>query len=98
LHTALPNTPLDIIGDIHGEHDALRAVLAGLGYDEAGLHPQGRSLVFVGDLCDRGPDSPGVVARVRRLVEAGRAVELLGSHAFEEDLTSYRLVFPERPG
>lgn len=80
MHAALPNTPLDIIGDIHGEHDALLRVLNALGYDDAGRHPQGRSLVFVGDLCDRGPDSPGVVARVRRLVEAGRAVMILGNH------------------
>lgn len=80
MHATLPNTPLDIIGDIHGEHGALRAVLAALGYNDEGQHPQGRSLVFVGDLCDRGPDSPGVVARVRRLVEDGRAVAILGNH------------------
>ncbi|WP_066340006.1 metallophosphoesterase [Azohydromonas lata] len=76
----LPAGPLDIVGDIHGEHDALCALLAALGYDEAGRHPQGRRLVFVGDLCDRGPDSPGVVRRVRELVRAGRAHAVLGNH------------------
>src|SRR5690349_19393074 len=80
MHADLPGTPLDIVGDVHGEHDALRALLRALGYDDAGHHAHGRSLVFVGDLCDCGPDSPGVVARVRRLVESGRAVALLGNH------------------
>ena len=80
MHAALPDGPLDIVGDVHGEHEALRALLAALGYDAAGAHPQGRRLVFVGDLCDRGPDSPGVVARVRALVRSGRAWALLGNH------------------
>jgi hypothetical protein len=80
MHADLPDTPLDIVGDVHGEHEALRALLAALGYDAAGRHRQGRHLVFVGDLCDRGPDSPGVVARVRALVERDRAVALLGNH------------------
>ncbi|MBU6257926.1 MAG: metallophosphoesterase [Burkholderiales bacterium] len=80
MHATLPETPLDLIGDIHGEHDALRALLLALEYDDEGRHPQGRRLVFVGDLCDRGPDSPGVVARVRRLVQSGRAQAILGNH------------------
>lgn len=29
----LPPGPLDIVGDIHGEYDALRQLLAHLGYD-----------------------------------------------------------------
>jgi hypothetical protein len=80
MHADLPGTPLDIVGDVHGEHEALCALLAALGYDDAGRHAEGRTLVFVGDLCDRGPDSPGVVERVRRLVESGRAVAVLGNH------------------
>lgn len=80
MHGALPDTPLDIVGDVHGEHEALQSLLAALGYDGAGHHPQGRRLVFVGDLCDRGPDSPGVIARVRALIDAGRAQAVLGNH------------------
>ena len=76
----LPEGPLDIVGDIHGEFDALCALLAHLGYNRDGQHPQGRTLVFVGDLCDRGPDSPAVFALVQRLIEAGRAVAVLGNH------------------
>lgn len=55
--------PLDVIGDIHGEREALETLLEKLGYDPAGRHADGRRLVFVGDFCDRGPDSPGVIVR-----------------------------------
>ena len=71
---------LDIVGDVHGEHDALQGLLQLLGYADDGSHRDGRSLVFVGDLVDRGPDSVGVVARVRALVDAGRAQVVLGNH------------------
>ena len=63
----LPAGPLDIIGDVHGELAALERLLARLGADPARGHVE-RPLVFVGDLIDRGPDSPGVVALVRSLV------------------------------
>lgn len=77
---SLPDGPLDIVGDVHGELDALRALLAEAGYDGEGRHSEGRHLVFLGDLVDRGPDSPGVVRLVRDLVEAGRASVVLGNH------------------
>lgn len=76
----LPPGPLDLVGDVHGELGALRALLAAAGHLEPGGHPEGRRLVFLGDLVDRGPDSPGVLALVRPLVESGRADCLLGNH------------------
>lgn len=76
----LPPGPLDIVGDIHGELHALQALLRHLGYDETGRHPQARTLVFVGDFVDRGPDSPGVVDLVQRLVEGGYACAIAGNH------------------
>lgn len=72
--------PIDIVGDVHGELDALRDLLRQLGYDSAGAHPDGRRLVFIGDLTDRGPDSPSVLDFVRRLVESSCAQCLLGNH------------------
>ena len=72
--------PLDIVGDVHGEIEPLRSLMRHLGYDEDGNHPDGRRLVFVGDLTDRGPDSPAVVNLVQRLVESGRAQCVLGNH------------------
>jgi len=72
--------PVDIVGDVHGESGALLALLDRLGYDGNGHHDEGRRLVFVGDLIDRGPDSPGVVRLVKHLVEAKQAQCILGNH------------------
>ena len=72
--------PLDIIGDVHGEIEPLRALMRHLGYSEDGHHPDGRRLIFVGDLTDRGPDSPAVVDLVQQLIVAGRAQCVLGNH------------------
>jgi len=71
---------LDIIGDVHGELDALKNLVFLLGYDENGNHPDNRKLVFVGDLVDRGPDSPGVIRFVKNLIEHGNAQMVLGNH------------------
>ena len=80
MFAPLPEGPLDVVGDVHGELDALLALLTHMGYDADGGHADGRRLVFVGDLCDRGHDSPGVIALVQRLVESGRALATLGNH------------------
>lgn len=74
--------PLDIVGDVHGEIDALHALLHRLAYLPDGTHPEGRRLVFVGDLVDRGPNSPAVAEFVRQLVEKERAQCVLGNHEF----------------
>lgn len=76
----LPAGPIDIVGDVHGHLEPLTTLREQLGYDERGVHPKGRRLVFVGDLCDRGPDSPGVFEWVMNAVEEGGAVCLLGNH------------------
>ncbi|MEU3888486.1 polynucleotide kinase-phosphatase [Streptomyces sp. NPDC029041] len=71
--------PFDIIGDIHGCAAELEALLAKLGYAD-GVHPEGRTAVFVGDLVDRGPDSPGVLRRVMAMVKSGNALCVPGNH------------------
>ncbi|MFE7212891.1 polynucleotide kinase-phosphatase [Streptomyces sp. NPDC057611] len=71
--------PFDIIGDIHGCSVELESLLAKLGYTD-GAHPEGRTAVFVGDLVDRGPDSPGVLRRVMSMAEAGNALCVPGNH------------------
>jgi hypothetical protein len=76
----LSDGPLDLIGDVHGEAEALESLLARLGYDADGRHPHGRRLTFCGDLVDRGHDSPGTVERVAHLVQSGRAQAVLGNH------------------
>lgn len=76
----LPDNPLDIVGDIHGELTALQALMQQLGYDARGNHLQDRKLVFIGDLIDRGPNSYGVIQLVQTLMEAGNAYSILGNH------------------
>jgi hypothetical protein len=76
----LAEGPLDIIGDVHGEREALEALIDRLGYTPQAHHRAGRRLVLVGDLCDRGPDSPGVIRLVQSWVEAGRAQAIAGNH------------------
>ncbi|CAN5682775.1 hypothetical protein BH11MYX3_BH11MYX3_48960 [soil metagenome] len=72
--------PLDLVGDIHGELEALLNLFAALGYTAQGEHPAGRRLIFLGDLCDRGTDSPAVIELVRGLVDRGLAQCILGNH------------------
>lgn len=84
--------PLDIVGDVHGEFDALQQLLARLGYGGNGEHPAGRRLVFVGDLCDRGPQSATTLRFVADLVHRGLAQLTLGNH----ELNTLRL--QRKPG
>ncbi|WP_165985944.1 polynucleotide kinase-phosphatase [Streptomyces sp. YIM 98790] len=89
--------PFDIIGDVHGCRSELETLLGGrLGYaierDGRGRpvgarHPEGRTAVFVGDLVDRGPDSPGVLRLVMGMVADGTALCVPGNH--EEKLSRY---------
>jgi protein phosphatase len=75
--------PLDITGDVHGCYDELLELLDKLGYqlnDQTFEHPEGRKLVFVGDLVDRGPKSPAVLGLVMDLVERGCAYCVPGNH------------------
>jgi hypothetical protein len=72
--------PLDIVGDVHGEYEVLARLLAHLGYDADGISGEGRRLVFLGDLIDRGPDSPAVVDAVMSMVERGVAQCVMGNH------------------
>ena len=79
--------PFDIIGDIHGCFPELQALLQTLGYSVtqrheafAVTHPQGRKIVFLGDLVDRGPDTPNVLRIVMDAVDAGTALCVPGNH------------------
>lgn len=79
--------PFDIIGDVHGCADELQDLLQKLGYtitwqDKAVqvTPPAGRRAVFVGDLVDRGPNTPDVLRIVRAMVEAGHALAVVGNH------------------
>jgi polynucleotide kinase-phosphatase len=75
--------PFDIIGDVHGCHGELVTLLTRLGYvvtADGAHHPDGRTAVFVGDLVDRGPNTPGVLRLVMGMVAAGTALCVAGNH------------------
>jgi protein phosphatase len=80
--------PFDVIGDVHGCRAELESLLAELGYaisrdDDGravGAHHDGRRAVFVGDLVDRGPDTPGVLRLVMGMNGAGDAFCVPGNH------------------
>lgn len=76
--------PFDLIGDIHGCYDELVELLGQLGYapDEAGVwrHPEGRRLVFLGDLVDRGPKSVECARLAMATCQAGAGFCIPGNH------------------
>jgi len=72
----------DLIGDIHGHGQPLRALLEKLGYrrrDGRYRHPA-RQAIFLGDFIDRGPEQRGVLDIVRPMVEDGAALSVMGNH------------------
>jgi protein phosphatase len=84
--------PFDIIGDVHGCLDELLDLLVQLGYhvgfqtDLGGnlcpvaVPPPGRRAIFVGDLGDRGPNTPGVYRLVMNMVQNRQALCIMGNH------------------
>lgn len=72
--------PFDIIGDVHGCADELRELLARLGYDEDGAHPDGRRVVFLGDLVDRGPKVSEALSIAMHMVREHGALCVQGNH------------------
>lgn len=72
-----------VIGDVGGHVDVLRDELQRLGVDpDSGRLPTGLTVVQVGDLIHRGPDSEGVVHLVDRFLrnDPERWVQLIGNH------------------
>lgn len=87
--------PFDIVGDIHGCFDELLELMTTLGYQVVRqdaqsmdrqdaafsvVPPEGRKLVFVGDLVDRGPSTPDVLRLAMTMVNAGQAFCVPGNH------------------
>ncbi|MBF9253630.1 metallophosphoesterase [Pontibacter sp. 172403-2] len=89
--------PFHLIGDVHGCLDELLALLRKLGYEVyfehaqqryAVIPPEGYKAIFLGDLTDRGPNSPEVLRLVMDMVAQGLAYCVTGNH----DDKLYRLL------
>lgn len=79
--------PFDIIGDVHGCADELEKLLGKLGYavswngkNVTVTPPEGRRVIFVGDLVDRGPRSPDALRIAKHMVDAGTGIVVVGNH------------------
>jgi protein phosphatase len=86
--------PFDIIGDVHGCAEELKALLDKLGYEAVAFapggpalvsgtayaHPAGRKAIFVGDLVDRGPGILDTLRIVSTMVAHGSALCVPGNH------------------
>lgn len=76
-----PGQRIYAIGDIHGRLDLLDQLLVRIGDDLDGIGMDDCSLIFLGDLIDRGPDSASVVERVYALHRAMPGTRVLtGNH------------------
>ncbi|AEF80517.1 polynucleotide kinase-phosphatase [Leadbettera azotonutricia] len=77
--------PFDIVGDVHGCYDELCALLEKMDYTVdrgafTALPPAGRRLIFLGDLCDRGPKNAAVLKLAMNMASAGTALCVPGNH------------------
>jgi protein phosphatase len=73
--------PFDIVGDVHGCADELHVLLDRLGYTGSPRrHPEGRKVVFLGDLVDRGPGVVEVLRTAMSMLRAETALCVPGNH------------------
>lgn len=82
---------VDIVGDVHGCADELMALMRRTGYVIEPFdprkskpirfsHPEGRRLIFLGDLTDRGPFSDIVLRLAMGGLISGTSSTILGNH------------------
>lgn len=87
-----------VIGDVGGFPDQLRAALVAAGARKKDLRlPADLTVIQVGDLVDRGPDSPGVLRIVASRLDdqPDQWIQLLGNHE-SQYLPGGDHFFPER--
>ena len=82
---ALPALPAGervyAIGDVHGHAELLDDLLRQIVADDDKRLPANTTVIFLGDLVDRGPDSAGVIERAMAFAQANGNVRFLkGNH------------------
>jgi serine/threonine protein phosphatase 1 len=85
---APPGTRWYAVGDVHGRLDLFEALIEAIERDDAEAQPATSTVVLLGDLVDRGPNSAGVVDRARAWQAERRMRLLAGNH---EEMFLYAL-------
>lgn len=75
-----PGERVYAVGDIHGRLDLFEALAAAIEADDARRGPAETTIVLLGDLIDRGPDSAGVIALARDLMARRKVRIIAGNH------------------
>lgn len=76
-----PGERVYAVGDVHGCDDLLGRLLTLIDQDDAERGPARTTIIFLGDLVDRGPASAAVIERLRLLSAARPDTRfLLGNH------------------
>ena len=68
------------VGDIHGRADLFDALSAAIDADDEARGPAETTVILLGDLIDRGPDSAGVIDAARAWQQRRRVRILMGNH------------------
>lgn len=95
-HRLPPGQRIYAIGDVHGRADCLTQLIGLIEDDAARRGKAATTLVFLGDLVDRGPQSRQVVEGAMMMARATACVFLLGNHeevmlrAWEGDVAAMR--------
>ncbi len=76
------------IGDIHGRNDLFSAICTAIEGDDLQRGPADTTVVLLGDLIDRGPESAGVIESAR-IWQKTRKVRILGGNHEEMFLQSF---------
>lgn len=68
------------VGDIHGRLDLLLEMIRAIEHDDSCREPALTTVILLGDLIDRGPDSAGVIAAAREWSRRRTVRVLTGNH------------------
>lgn len=77
-----------VIGDIHGRFDLFEELIKAIEEDDLSSADANTTMILLGDLIDRGPDSAGVI-RLARLWEEYRRIRYLAGNHEEMFLESF---------
>jgi serine/threonine protein phosphatase 1 len=69
-----------VIGDVHGRLDLFEELIQAIEHDDRHAQAAETTIILLGDLVDRGPDSAGVIDRARRWQTARTVRILAGNH------------------